>query len=440
MADDFQYDVFLSYSVKDKAVVLPLAQRLRQDGLRVWLDDWQIRPGDSVPAKMEDGLERSRVLVLCMSANAFGADWPRLESYTFRFRDPLNKERRFIPLRLDDAPAKGSLGQFLYISWLPEDRESAYAKLLEACRPPAKLPTVEAQTARKLIISYGFSPDGKCALSGAKDGIVRLWDMETSICSRVLEGHTDSVWSVAWSADQRRALSSGNDKTVRLWDVETGRCLHVLEGHALQVLSAVLTADQRRALSGSTDHTMRLWDVETGVCLRVFEEATGFLSVALSADQRRALSGDDTTVRLWDVETGICLRVLKGHTGAVWSVAWSADQRHALSGSFDNTVRLWDVETGRCLRVLEGHTDDVWSVAWSADQRHALSGAKDHAVRLWDLEAGRWTLLAHPHRPRPASPEPGPAAGPAFPWVFAFWVCGGLPGRNGPGAQTGNDG
>jgi hypothetical protein len=52
----------------------------------------------------------------------------------------------------------------------------------------------------------------------------------------------------------------------------------------------------------------------------------------------------------------------------------------------------------------------------------------------------RVTLLAHPHRPRPASPEPGPAAGPAFPWVFAFWVCGGLPGRNGPGAQTGNDG
>ena len=27
---------------------------------------------------------------------------------TFRFRDPLNKERRFLPLRLDDAPIKDS--------------------------------------------------------------------------------------------------------------------------------------------------------------------------------------------------------------------------------------------------------------------------------------------------------------------------------------------
>lgn len=44
------------------------------------------------------------MVVLCMSANAFGPDWALLESGTFRFRDPLNNERRFLPLHLDDAP------------------------------------------------------------------------------------------------------------------------------------------------------------------------------------------------------------------------------------------------------------------------------------------------------------------------------------------------
>lgn len=37
---DFQFDVFLSHSAKDKAVVRPLAERLRQDGLKVWFDEW----------------------------------------------------------------------------------------------------------------------------------------------------------------------------------------------------------------------------------------------------------------------------------------------------------------------------------------------------------------------------------------------------------------
>ena len=81
MADEFPYDVFLSHSAKDKAVVRDVAERLRQAGVKVWFDEWVLKQGDSIPAMIEEGLERSRVLVLCMSANAFGSDWAQLESH-----------------------------------------------------------------------------------------------------------------------------------------------------------------------------------------------------------------------------------------------------------------------------------------------------------------------------------------------------------------------
>jgi TIR domain len=121
MGEIFTFDVFLSHSTRDKVVVSEVANRLRTDGLRVWFDEWMLRPGDSIPAKIEEGLEHSRVLVLCMSANAFGSDWAKLESGTFRFCDPLNKDRRFIPLRLDDAPIKGSLAQSRWADWHTND-------------------------------------------------------------------------------------------------------------------------------------------------------------------------------------------------------------------------------------------------------------------------------------------------------------------------------
>ena len=68
MADDFQYDVFLSHSSKDKTVVRPLAERLRADGL----------PNNSQPSTFNSQPTAA----------------------------PLNKERRFLPLRLDDTPRK----------------------------------------------------------------------------------------------------------------------------------------------------------------------------------------------------------------------------------------------------------------------------------------------------------------------------------------------
>jgi hypothetical protein len=72
MPGDFAYDVFLSHSAADAPAAAAIAERLRADGLRVWLAAWEIRPGDDIGAVIEEGLRRSRALVLCLSANAFG--------------------------------------------------------------------------------------------------------------------------------------------------------------------------------------------------------------------------------------------------------------------------------------------------------------------------------------------------------------------------------
>jgi small GTP-binding protein len=408
---DFKFDLFLSHSAKDKAVVRAIAERLQQDGLTVWFDEWALKPGDSITAKVEDGLERSRVLVLCMSANAFGSEWTKLEAGTFRFRDPLNEQRRFIPLRLDDSPTKGPLSQFPYIDWRSGEREEEYAKLLEGCRPRARSPVAEKEVARhhtaaravKLrkkadYFHYELSPNRKYVLScSTEESLVRLWDVETGRSLRVLEGHTDRVIRLAWSPDGSRALSGGEDGTMRLWDVETGNCVCVFVGHASALWAIACSVDGRRALSGDQDGTIRLWDVEAGRCLRVLSGHTSrVFGLAWSPDNSRALSGgDDRTIRLWDVETGRCIRVLEGHTECVTSVAWSTDGRYALSaggtgfaGYEPATLRLWDVRRGRCLRVLRGHTKWIAYLAVSDDGRHALSGGGDKTVRLWDLETG----------------------------------------------------
>ncbi len=411
---DFKYDVFLSHSSQNKDVVQDLANRLKSDGVRVWLDEWEIRPGDSIPAKVEDGLENSRVLVLCMSAEAFGSDWTQLESHTFRFKDPLNQNRRFIPLRLDDTPTKGSLAQFSYIDWRTSESEREYTKLLNACKTVEELPetqiadgsddtriAVQLALEGHSIWAMEFSPDRNFAFTseGLNSKTAQLWDLKSGQCLRTFKGHTREVECFAWSFDQNFVLTSSGDHTIRLWDVATGSCIRVFKGHDVKVRSVALFDDQTRIISGSEDRSLRMWDLKTGNCLRVFIGNSHQVSrVALSPDQRHAVSGGwYGEIRLWDINTGQLLHVLEGHSGTVWSITFNTDQSRILSGGEDNTLRLWDFESGKCLRALEGHTGSIFSVRWGDDPRLALSGSTDKTIRLWNVETGQCLRVFEGH-------------------------------------------
>ena len=132
---------------------------------------------------------------------------------------------------------------------------------------------------------------------------------------------------------------------------------------------------------------MRLWDAKTGQHKDTLTGHTGGVySVAFSPDGETLASGGgfrDNTVRLWDAKTGQHKDTLTGHTYYVFSVAFSPDGETLASGSDD--VRLWDAKTGQHKDTLTGHTGYVFSVAFSPDGETLASGSDDGTVLLWGL-------------------------------------------------------
>ncbi len=241
------------------------------------------------------------------------------------------------------------------------------------------------------VASVAFSPDGQSILAAGADGKLRLLSLATGRTAATLDGHEGGALSVSFSPDGRKALSGGSDKSIKLWDMETSQLVKTLEGHTGEVTAAVFSSDGRRALSASADASLRLWDVETGELAKTFQgHAEGTTSAALCPERAQAVSGGkDKTVKLWDTSTGEVLKTFDGRGGEVLSVAFSPDCSRVLSGGRDGALQLWDAATGELLKTLEGHTGAVSSVQFSHDGRQAISGSDDKTIRIWDAETGR---------------------------------------------------
>ncbi len=110
-----------------------------------------------------------------------------------------------------------------------------------------------------------------------------------------------------------------------------------------------------------------------------------------------ASASDDDTIRIWNPSTGETLQTLAGHTGSVISVTYSPDGSRIASAGADDTIRVWNAETGEILQTLTGHTDTVRSAAYSPDGSRIASSSRDDTIRVWNADTGELlqTLTGH---------------------------------------------
>ena len=94
-----RWDFFISHSSTDKELIArPLAVALRERGQRVWFDDFEVKPGDSLAQVIDFGTRASLFGIIVVSRDFFGRKWTEAEL------DALTGKRIFLVLH-ELAPA-----------------------------------------------------------------------------------------------------------------------------------------------------------------------------------------------------------------------------------------------------------------------------------------------------------------------------------------------
>ena len=89
--------VFISYSRDDTEWIRLFADALRRQHVEVWLDQWEIKPGESVQDALEAGLRQSDAIVVVVSRSNV-----RNPNVLFELGVALGMGKRLIPIVSED--------------------------------------------------------------------------------------------------------------------------------------------------------------------------------------------------------------------------------------------------------------------------------------------------------------------------------------------------
>ncbi len=127
--------VFISYSTKDSKFVTELSAELIKNRINIWLDKWEMQPGDSLIDKIQDGLTDSSFLLVVLSENSVQSEWCKKELSSGLMREIKEKKVVVIPILLDDCDVPVFLQEKVYADF----RDKFETGFQELIRPLAKL-------------------------------------------------------------------------------------------------------------------------------------------------------------------------------------------------------------------------------------------------------------------------------------------------------------
>lgn len=94
----YKWDLFLSHASEDKEeFVRPLANKLKENNIKVWYDEFEIDWGDSIRESIDNGLKESRFAIVILSINYFKKSWTNNELNAY-FSIDSKEAKRILPV------------------------------------------------------------------------------------------------------------------------------------------------------------------------------------------------------------------------------------------------------------------------------------------------------------------------------------------------------
>lgn len=257
----------------------------------------------------------------------------------------------------------------------------------------------EFQAAEQAVYAARFNPQGTRIATCSRDGKLVVWDAASGgklwEQSSGGEGLADLVWHpegkqiafCSWFRGPQSVLG-----LVSLWDAESGEQTWKTEFGVKPVVVAKFSPDGSRLAVGTWDAVVGIWDLASpqDPLQLDFGDVAGYSAIddiAFSPDGTRiAAASKNGSPRIWNLATGGIEGDFRGHSSAVFSIAFADDQT-LLSGGSDGVLAFWDTSRAELADRRFGHDNRIGSIAVRPGGLEIATASADRTVRIWSRPA-----------------------------------------------------
>ncbi|MEW6144155.1 MAG: toll/interleukin-1 receptor domain-containing protein [Thermodesulfobacteriota bacterium] len=130
---------FLCHSSDDHELVLRLGKDLRFNGIDTWVDEWEIKPGDSLRRKIDEGIGNADYFLAILTKSSLGSEWVATEldaALVMKISGECTLVP--IPIGIPDNEVPTTLRGLLYVRL--DDYEEGVRKLVGLCHGVSEKP------------------------------------------------------------------------------------------------------------------------------------------------------------------------------------------------------------------------------------------------------------------------------------------------------------
>lgn len=125
--------VFLSHSSKDKFFARKLAEELSKFGIKVWIDEAEMKVGDSLIDKISHAIDKSDYVAAILSNNSVQSNWVKKELHIAMTREIEGRNLTILPILIEQCLIPSFLQDKLYADFTDTSKfDDALSKILDA--------------------------------------------------------------------------------------------------------------------------------------------------------------------------------------------------------------------------------------------------------------------------------------------------------------------